>query len=217
MLHTIHTTQSSNSWEAAGWNTYGDPNDPNYGIPDTYRSSFEPGDMCAGCHAAIPIIAHVSPNQQEPTIYKSYEANWLTYALGYTVTAPRWGQVKIYGYNFGANHLSGDEVRIGDPRAGAPIELQYDTNGDPFTVETIDGGLSLYIGAWDPFSVSYSYMIGVYLYPKPGQYLDALYGPNVGLNWLDTWLGLWVVKNNYGYHPEASNVKPIKVLTPLPD
>jgi len=33
---------------------------------------------------------------------------------------------------------------------------------------------------------------------------------------LDKWLGLWVVKGNAGA-PVASNVKPIKVLAPLPD
>jgi hypothetical protein len=155
----------------------------------------------------------VSPNEQEPTIYRSYEAAYLSTALGYTITAPRWGRVRIYGNNFGTEQIAGDQVRIGDPRAGAPIELQYDTDSDPFTVETVLGGVSLYIGPWND---NYSNMIGAYLYPEPGQYLYALYGPNIGLHWLDTWLGLWVVKDNGG-SPVASEVKPIKILTPLPD
>jgi hypothetical protein len=152
----------------------------------------------------------VSPSQKEPTVYKSYEADYLSAALGYTITPPRWGNVAINGDNFGPERLAGDQVRIGDPRLAAPIELQYNTDADPYTVETIDGGVSLYIGPWSDD------MIGGYLYPEPGQYLYALYGPNVGLHWLDTWLGLWVVMDKFGT-PVASNVQPIKVLTPLPD
>jgi len=61
-------------------------------------------------------------------------------------------------------------------------------------------------------------MVGAYLYPEPGEVLRALYGPDLGinLNWLDQWLGLWVVNDNGGA-PVASNVKPVKVLAPLPD
>jgi hypothetical protein len=157
-------------------------------------------------------ISGISPRQQQPTVYRSYEAAYLIASLGYAITPPRWGKIGIYGNGFGEIQASGDHVRIGDPRENAPIELQYDTDGDPYTVETIYGGVSLYIGRWD------ENMVGAYLYPEPGQVLRALYGPDLGieLHWLDTWLGLWIVKNNEGA-PFASNVIPINVTSPLPD
>jgi hypothetical protein len=162
----------------------------------------------------LPDIFQVYPRQQEPTVPMGTMMNALNSALGYTcpdcIQTVRYGRVRILGVNFGPSQLPGDQARIGDPRSIAPAELRYDTDGDSFTVETVLGGVSLRIGYWS------NELVGVYLYPEPGEYLYALYGPNVGLHWLDTWLGLWVVKDNGG-EPVASNVGPVKVLTPLPD
>jgi uncharacterized delta-60 repeat protein len=167
------------------------------------------------CGVFPPIIQNTIPRQQEASVPNIPTVmNWLNSALGYTcpscIQTVRYGRVRLSGENFGPNRLSGDQVRIGDYRSAAPAVLQYDTDADPYTVENIYGGVSLYIGPWSDD------MIGIYLYPEPGQYLYALYGPNVGLHWLDTWLGMWVVKDNGGA-PVASNVEPIKVITPLPD
>jgi PKD repeat protein len=167
--------------------------------------------------AAGPHITGVSPSQQEPSVPGIPAVmNWLNGALSYTcpscIQTVRYGRVRLSGENFGTDRLSGDQVRIGDYRSLAPAALRYDTDDDPYTVENIFGGVSLYIGPWGDD------MIGIYLYPEPGQILRALYGPDlgIGLHWLDTWLGMWVVKDNGG-EPVASNVQPIKVLTPLPD
>jgi len=160
-----------------------------------------------------PNIDNLRPRHQEPTVPYLYMAQWLgqnLYGDPNAITPPRWGKVALYGNYFGPERLPGDEVRIGDPRAAAPIELRYDTDSNPYTVETIDGGVSLTIGLWSDD------LLGVYLYPEPGEYLYALYGPGVGLHWLDTWLGMWVVKGRLG-SPVASNVEPIKVMAPLPD
>jgi uncharacterized delta-60 repeat protein len=165
----------------------------------------------------LPNISNISPGQQEASVPNSPAVmNWLNNALGYTcpncIQTVRYGRVRVFGDTFGPSRLTGDQVRIGDYRSFAPAALQYDTDADPYTVETVYGGVSLYIGPWGDD------MIGIYLYPESGQILRALYGPDLGidLHWLDTWLGLWVVKDNDG-QPVASNVQPIKVLTPLPD
>jgi hypothetical protein len=162
-------------------------------------------------------MSQISPRQQEASVPNNPAVmNWLNTALGYTcpdcIQTVRYGRVRIIGEKFGPNRLSGDQVRIGDYRSLAPASLRYDTDADPYTVETIYGGVSLYIGPWSDT------MIGIYLYPEPAQVLRALYGPDlgIGLHWLDTWLGVWIVKDNGGA-PLASNVQPIKVLMPLPD
>jgi hypothetical protein len=161
-------------------------------------------------------ISQIHPGQQEASVPSGTIMNALNNALGYTcpdcIQTVRYGRVRMLGAKFGPSRLPGDQVRIGDPRAAAPIALQYDTDANPYTVENVYGGVSLYIGWWS------DEIIGIYLYPEPGQVLRALYGPDlgIGLHWLDTWLGMWVVKDNEG-DPVASNVVPIRVLTPLPD
>jgi hypothetical protein len=171
-------------------------------------------DVCSG---SSPHISGVHPRRQEPTVPGIPAVmNWLNNALGYTcptcIQTVRYGRVRVIGDNFGEERSSGDQVRIGDPRLVAPLGFRYDTDGDVYSVENIDGGVSLRIGFWS------NEMVGVYLYPEPGEILRSLYGPDwgIGLHWLDTWLGMWLVKNNE-VAPVASNVAPIKILTPLPE
>jgi hypothetical protein len=185
---------------------------------------------------SFPWINAIRPRHQEPSIPTGVPMAWLNAQLGYVCPAciitERSGQIRIYGNYFGPAQMTGDMVRIGDPRDGAPSVLNYDMDGNKYTADCYPGvpsynaiacatppgpatgpignGVELRVGFWS------NDMIGAYLYPMPGEPLLALFGPGVGLNWLDSWLGVWVVKDNCGA-PYPSNIMPMKVLTPLPD
>jgi hypothetical protein len=159
-----------------------------------------------------PVVSQVYPWHQEPSVWTAGQAQWLgneLYGDSNAITTERPGNIHIRG-NFKLGNTF--EVKIGDPISPYP-ELDYDTDSNYYSVENPLAGYPLLITGTSLFQIDarLRHKLG---YPLYGTSLLPPWGAPLGTMWLNKYLGIWV---NDITLTKASNAKPIKMISPLPD